>query len=172
MSALDRTPLNTNYLQPTKFLLSFDRITTTQYFCQSANIPGMSLPSITVNTPGFDYHAVGDKMQYNEFRIKFNINEDLLSWKEIHNWFRSIASPEGTSERNRLTDIQSKKTSFKNYSDATLTALSALNNVTLNVRFFNLFPISLSDINFDTASSANEIMTGEAVFMYDYFNFN
>ena len=169
MTALNRTPLNTNYLQPTKFLLTIDRITTTQYFCQTANIPGMSISQIKVDTPGLDIYVAGDKLSYNEFKIKFNIDEEILSWKEIYNWFYSIASPEGTIERNRLTALQNKKSVLPNYSDATLTILTALNNPSINVRFYNMFPVSLSDITFDTTSSADDILTGEAVFVYEYF---
>ena len=43
MTVLTRAPQNTNYLQPSKFLLSFDRMPTVQYFCQEVNLPGVSM---------------------------------------------------------------------------------------------------------------------------------
>jgi len=46
MTAITRSPENTNLLQPTKFLLTFDRIRATQYFCQSVNLPGVSLGEV------------------------------------------------------------------------------------------------------------------------------
>jgi len=174
MSALGRTPQNTNLLQPTKYLLVFDRISTTQYFCQSLNIPGISLGEVTINSQGMDIHSPGNKLSYNEFNINFIVDEQLESWKQLYNWFQSIASPLGTDERNRLSSLQNQytpDTRFKNFSDSTLTILSALNNPIMRVQFTNMFPLTLSDINFDTAQSADDIITASASFRYEYFEF-
>jgi hypothetical protein len=55
------------------------------------------------------------------------------------------------------------------YSDATLTILSALNNPIARVEFVNMFPVSLSDIYFDTKQSADDIITADATFVFDQF---
>jgi hypothetical protein len=173
MTALSRTPENTNILQPTKFLLTFDRIGSTTYFCQSVNLPGVSLGQAPINTPMLDYFAPGNKLIYNQLNVDFLVDEKLDTWRQLYSWFQSIASPESFDERNRLSDIQNKiKTkNLKSYSDATLTLLSALNNPILRVQFINLFPISLSDIQFDTKMSAEDVVMGTATFVYDYFKF-
>jgi hypothetical protein len=171
MSAITRTPQNTNYLQPTKFLLTFGRIPTVQYFCQSVNIPGVNLGQAPLNFPGVDVYAPGNKITYNQLSVNFTIDESLKSWSELHSWFRSIASPEGTDERNRLSAEQSNRTTGpKAYSDATLTILSALNNPVARIHYYNVFPITLSDVLFDTKQSADDILTADAVFLFDYFN--
>jgi len=172
MSVLTRIPTNTNYLQPTKFLLSIDRIPNTQYFCQTANIPGVSLGQATVNTPRLDFQVAGTKLTYNEFNVRFNIDENIQGWRDIYTWFLAIASPEGTQQSNSLTELTSKRNVLKNYCDGTLTILSALNNSLINVRFINMFPVSLSDINFDTSSSAETILTATVTFRYEYFKFD
>jgi hypothetical protein len=91
----------------------------------------------------------------------------------MYNWFRSFSSPDGTEERNRLTEIQNAyKTVPKPwYSDATLTILNNLNNPTVRVRFTNMFPVSLSDLNFDTKMSADDIVTADVNFVYEQFTF-
>ena len=172
MTALTRTPQNTNYLQPTKFIMAFDRIPNVQYFCQSVNIPGMQLGAAPLNFPGLDVNAPGTKMMYNQLAMTFTVDEPMKSWQDLHSWFRSIASPAGTDERNRLAALQSRRTTgTKSYSDATLTVLSALNNPLFRVRYYNCFPISLSDIQFDTEMSADDIITSDAIFLFDYFDF-
>lgn len=172
MTVLTRSPENTNNLQPTKFLLTFDRIKTVQYFCQSANIPGMTLGQTTINTPTLDIYSPSTKMSYNHFTVDFTVDEKLKSWQELHAWFRAIASPEGFDERNRLKALQNQYSTKKtSYSDGVFTTLSALNNPIVRIQFFNLFPISLSDINFDTKLSADTIITASATFVYDYFDF-
>jgi hypothetical protein len=57
------------------------------------------------------------------------------------------------------------------YSDATLTVLSALNNPILRVEFTNMFPVSLSDIYFDTKQSADDVISADATFVFDQFKF-
>ena len=171
MSVLNRTPENTNLLQPTKFLVSFSRIPEVTYFCQEANIPGISLPALTLSSPGLDYHVVGNKLTFNMFTIRFLVDESVESWKNIYYWLYSIASPKGTEERSMLTALQNQyneNEKFKNYSDAHLTVLSNLNNPILRVRLVGLFPVSLSDIQFDSTLSADNIITSEATFSVKY----
>jgi hypothetical protein len=173
MNALTRTPKNTNLLQPTKYLLTFDRIPTVQFFCQSANIPGINLGQAQLNTPTLDVFAPGNKISYNPFNIRFLVDETLTGWRELHNWYRSIASPESYDERKRLSGLQTKLQTKRPsaYSDATLTILSSLNNPILRVQFINVFPITLSDIIFDSTQSADDVISADGLFMFDYFNF-
>lgn len=174
MTALTRLPQNTNYLQPSKFLLTFDRLGDVQYFCQTINIPGVNLGQAPFNTPMLDVFVPDRKMIYNPLSIHFTIDESLNGWQQLHAWFRSIASPTSFDERNRLTSLQNANktsSSLNSYSDATLTILSALNNPILRVKFYNVFPITLSDILFDTTQSADDIITADCVFTFDYFDF-
>jgi len=174
MTALSRLPQNTNYLQPSKFLLTFDRLGDVQYFCQTVNIPGVNLGQAPFNTPMLDVFVPDRKMIYNPLSIHFTIDESLNGWQQLHAWFRSIASPTSFDERNRLTSLQNASktsSSLNSYSDATLTILSALNNPILRVKFYNVFPITLSDILFDTTQSADDIITADCVFTFDYFDF-
>ena len=172
MSALNRTPQNTNLLQPTKYLLVFDRLPTVTFFCQSVNIPGINLGQAPLQTPTLDIFAPGNKITYNPFNIHFLVDEKLLSWQELHTWFRSIASPASYDERKKLQSLVPQKGNKPSYySDATLTVLSSLNNPILRVNFYNMFPITLSDIIFDSSQSADDIISADSTFMFDYFDF-
>ena len=175
MTAITRTPNNTNFLQPTKFILTFDRIPTVQYFCQNANIPGVSISGANFATPLRDIPIAGNKLEYNEFNIKFIINEDISSWIELYNWFRSIAAPTSLSDRTNQNTLQTKSLKIPEkqpnyYSSATLTIMSALNNPINKVSYYRMYPVSLSDINFDTTLSAETIITADATFRYEYFD--
>ena len=172
MSALTRSPANTNLLQPTKYLVTIDRIPTVKYFCQTANIPGVTIGTAEYSTPFLDMYAPGTKMAYSPFDMKFLVDEDLKGWREIHDWFRSIAAPTGFDERNYITGRDTRKTgkSLLNYSDITLTVLNALNNPVVRIQFINAFPTTLSDIEFDTSASADDILTATTSFTYEYFD--
>jgi hypothetical protein len=173
MNVLTRTPQNTNLLQPSKYLITFDRIGSTQYFCQSVNLPGVSVGQAPINFPSLDVYAPGNKIAYNNFNIEFIVDEELKTWQQMYNWFLSFASPEGTDDRNLKTEIQNnyKRQQKKEYSDATLTILSALNNPILRIEFTNMFPVSLSDVIFDTKLSADDIVTADVTFVYESFKF-
>ena len=86
MTVLSRTPQNTNYLQASKFILSFDRIPTVQYFCQEANLPGVTMSKAPINTPLLDIYSPGNKLNYSPFNIEFTVNEGATDWQELYNY--------------------------------------------------------------------------------------
>jgi hypothetical protein len=93
MSALSRTPENTNPLQSSKFILAFERLPTVQYFCQEANLPGVTLGSTVFPTPLRDVPIAGNKLSYSEFNITFIVDEQLQSWNELYKWLLAIGAP-------------------------------------------------------------------------------
>jgi hypothetical protein len=167
MTAINRAPENTNLLQPTKFLLTFDRIRATQYFCQSVNLPGVSLGEVNRATPFLDMYSPGTKLTYSPLDVEFLVDEELQSWKNIYDWFTSIADPDGFEKRNGSKELQNNK----HFSDATLTILSGLNNPVLRIQYTNLFPLSINDIVFDTTQSADTIITARATFRYQSYKY-
>lgn len=170
MSALTRTPANTNLLQPSKFILAFNRLPTVQYFCQEANLPGVTVGSVEYNTPLLDIHVVGNKLSYSEFTIKFMVDEKIASWNELYKWMLAIASPKSLADRAKYKELLNQYTNEPSlYSDATLTVMSALNNPLVRINFVRMFPISVSDINFDVQQSSDTVITASATFRYEYF---
>jgi hypothetical protein len=167
MSALTRSPENTNLLQPTKFLLVFSRIGTVQYFCQSVNIPSIKLGEIVRATPFLDMYSPGTKLDYSLLDIEFIVDEELQTWKNLYNWFTSIADPNGFEKRAYKEELQRNEY----FSDATLTILSSLNNPILRIQFRNLFPLTMGDINLDTKLSADNIVTVSASFRYESYTY-
>ena len=92
MTVLNRNPRNTNILQPTKFLLTFERIRSTTYFCQTVKIPGVTLGEVNRSSPFLDMYSPGTKLTYNALNITFYIDEELISWKNLQNWFHHLIS--------------------------------------------------------------------------------
>ena len=167
MTVFNRNPQNTNPLQASKFLLSFSRISDVQYFCQEVNIPGVSLGEVDRVTPFLDMYSPGTKLSYDPLVITFIIDEELQSWKNLYDWFISIADPDGFEKRDGSLELQKNK----KFSDATLTVLSALNNPVLRIEYTNVFPLTLSDIQFDTKASADNIITCTATFRYQSYKY-
>jgi len=171
MTALNRTPSNTNFLQPSKFILAFNRLPTVQYFCQEANIPGVSVGGTEFNTPFTDVPIAGSKISYGDFTVSFIVDEQIQSWSELYKWFLAIAAPTSLQDRTRYNQEQNQYTAKASYySDATLTVMSALNNPLVRINFHRMYPVNISDIKFDTQQSADTIITASATFKYEYFD--
>ena len=151
-------PENTNFLQPTKYVLTFPEVPDMIYFCQKANIPGVSLGQAIQETPNLDLFHSGTKISYNTFDVTFLVNEDLSAWTTIYNWMKDLSSVETTYTKRKEGRKQ-----------AVLTVMSNQNNPKLRVKLMNLFPTSLSDLEFDTTLSAEEHITATVSFRYDWF---
>ena len=148
-------PENTNFLQPTKFLLTFAPVSDATFFCQKVNVPGVQVNELPRQVPNIDLYTAGTRITYGTLDINFLVNENLSSWKIIHDWLR-----DNTIEQ---------KYRYKNV-DATLTVLSNLNNPKIRVKYSNVFPISLGDLEFDTTLSAENHISSTASFRFDYYN--
>lgn len=157
---------NINYFIPTGFNFIIDRIPNVNFFCQSVNLPGVNLGTVTINTPFKDYPLAGDKVEFNEFRISFVVDEELKNWIEIYNWIIGLGFP---SDFGQYSDL---KKSHPNgiYSDANLFILSSHKNVQHKVVFQNIFPVSLSDIDMNSISSDTTTTIADVSFAYTIYN--
>jgi hypothetical protein len=155
---------NSNLLQTTKFRLVFNRIPNVEYFLTEVNLPGVSLPRNVQPTPFRDRPVPGDKLDWEELRLVFNVDENLKNWQELYNWIRGLGKPTNFGEYSKI------KKESNVYSDAVLMPLSSHNNVTYKIHFKDAWPQNLSGIRWTTQGSANEPIISEAVFQYLYYD--
>jgi len=171
---ISTNPTNTNLAQASKFLLSFERLPYLTYFCSKVNIPGINSGTATQQTPFIDRPVPGDKMIYTPLEITFLLDEPLWSWTTIQDWIKGITFPENFAQYKNLSNQQRIQLQVKNstpqYSDATLTVFSNKNNPILTVNFTDVFPISISSIQFDTAQPATDVMKADATFRFTNFD--
>lgn len=177
MTALNRNPPNTNLLQSTKYRVTFDRLPGATYFCQAANVPGVSLTEIPRQTPFIDLYAPGEKMIYDTFNITFLIDEDMRAWTEIHDWIRGMTFPTDFQEYmnlDRQANIPYVRGRAKNkpqYSSGIMTVYSNKNNPSFRIKFVDLFPTSLSSVLFSGQDSADNIAMADATFRFSYYEY-
>lgn len=165
-------PADTNLLQASKFLLTFDRLPYSSYFCTKVNIPGINVQELNQDTLFQNAPIPGNRVRYEPLEITFLIDEPMWAWTTIQDWLKGISFPE-SFEQYRNLSLQKKlqiSTDQPQYSDATLTVLSNKNNPILTVQFSLMFPISLGGINFDTGLDATHIITGTASFKYTNYD--
>ena len=121
MAESSRQPKNLNYFIPTGFKFMIDKIPNVNFFCQSCNLPGLSAGQFLQVTPLRDMPIAGDKVQMNELRVRFVIDEELQNWLEIYNWIKTITFPDN-QEQYKQENV---------YSDGMLTLLTSNKNCLL-----------------------------------------
>lgn len=177
MGALERNPSNRDILQSTKFKLNFMRLPGLTFFCQTVNLPGISLTEVMRNTPFVDLYVPGEKAIYDTLNTTLLIDEDLRDWEAIHDWIRAMTFPKEFEEyakmKSQFKDVVSRGPGAKlppQYTDASLTLYTNKNNPNIRIQFKDLFPTTLGGIQFSALDSAENIITCDCSFRYTYYN--
>lgn len=173
-----RNPSNRDILQSTKFKLNFTRLPGLTFFCQTANLPGISLTEIIRPTPFVDLYQPGEKAIYDTLNVTMLVDEDLKDWEAIHDWLRAMTFPKEFEEYAKM-DANFRDTKIMRggagklppqYADATLTIFTNKNNANIRVMFKDCFPTTLGGIQFSSLDSAENIITTDVSFRYSYYN--
>lgn len=174
MTALTRNPANPNLLHPNKFQLNFSRCPNLQYFCQSVSVPGISLSEAIITNPFVDIYAPGEKAVYDLLNVTFYVDEDLQTWKEIHDWIRAMTFVKEYAEYRELGNLndytRQSRSSTPQYSDAMITLLSSANNPNIRFKFYDVFPVSLSTFIMSSTDTPENIITADVSFRYSYYD--
>ena len=157
-------PTNSSFLQSTKYTFIIPNLPFARYFCQSINLPGVASNEIEVPTPFSNTYRHPTKMSFEPFSISFLIDEDIKVWEETYKWIVSLTRPESYNQY-----IKNKDKDASPYQDGVLTINTNANIPNIRVKFKNVFPVSLSGIQFGTMNSADTTSTADLTFRYDLF---
>ena len=132
MASLANQPKNMNPLADVQFKFDIAALPNTSFFIQTVSLPGITLIPAEIGTPqrqGFA-RSTGT-ISYEELSMTFLVDEYLKNWMEIYNWI--ISEP--------------------TYTSGVLTILSSSMNPSIEAHFKQLFPISLSALDFDSTTA-------------------
>lgn len=171
MTALSRNPENQNRLLANKFTLNFSRLPNMQFWCQSVNIPGISLSEVITENPFLGNWSPGEKAVYDILTVTFIVDEDILAWKEIHDWIRAMTFPQRFQEYRDLRKLHPFADKvFPQFSDAAITLLTSANVPQYRFKFYDVFPTTLSPILLNSQSGPDEVVTADATFRYSLYD--
>jgi len=160
---------NRNFLSPGGFRFTLAKYPKIAYFCQSANIPAISVGELTQPTP-FRPIPFEGVLSYQTLSLRFLVDEDLENYLIIHNWMRGLGVPEKFKERQELIDSQTNNFAQgigdKEFADGTLTVLNSNFQPNFNIVFKDMFPIALNTLEFDAALSDTEYFNSVVEFNY------
>ena len=167
------SPSNKNFLSPVGFKFVIGRTPNVDYFCQSASIPPVEIGSKENQTPVKDYEIPGDKMTFGDLNLSFLVNEDLDNYYEIYKWLKGLTTPKHQEEfyqyLNTVNEKGRPKDFDKQMSDARLLILNSNYNAISIVNFFNIFPTSLSTLEFDASATDINYFTAQVNFKYTLY---
>lgn len=149
---------NRNFLAPNGFKLSLINFPKVAFYCQSANIPGISINDITVPTPFRDYPVAGTETGYDDLTIKFLVDEDMTNYCTIHSWIKRTGLAETYD-----TSINPDE------SQGILEILNSNWRANITVEYDDLFPVSLTTLEFDSTETNVEYLVAQATFKYKIY---
>ena len=183
-----REPSVLDYASPVQFRFKCSKLPTVEFFCQSANIPGISIGSASMPTGLKDIPIPGEKVSYQDLAISFLVDENLNNYKEIHDWIIALGFPQNHTQFADLqaagadrypgstsgaivpeTNIAVPLAEGGTYSDATLTVLNSKNIAVTEIRFDNIFPTSLGALSYDVQASDVNYLQSTVDFSYMYY---
>jgi hypothetical protein len=153
---LDRYPQYLNPLLPTYYRFSIARLPKVSFFCQNASLPTITMSEVIMPTP-FVQISRPSKMEFDELSIGFVVDENMGNWLEIYNWMRSVTNVENYDEfRPTNTHV----------STANLIILNSKKNPKMNVTFNDIYPRSLTSIDFSSSVIDPEPFVATCTFKY------
>jgi len=170
---------NRNFLSPTGFHFTVIRAPKVSYFGYQINVPGLDLGVVEQNNYLSQIPRPGENISFGDLSLTFLVDEDLENYMEIQNWMRGIGFPESLDQ---IYDWQKKDViskypnNYKNeselnlYSDGTLAIYNSADNPNFKVVFQNLFPYSLSPLQFDSQVGDVQYLSATVNFKYTIYN--
>ena len=186
-----------DYATSTQWRLAFNRVPKTTWFCTAANVPGITLGEASYPTPMADTYLTGDKLTFDTLNITFIVDEELQNYRELWDWLVGIGSPKthasftevlskgdgittnlsavGSGDRLSPRDaavIEASPSEGNLYSDGTLIIHNSKNIPKVEVNFKDMFPTSLSSLEYTQDATDIEYFKATVSFRYMYYEFN
>ena len=129
----------------------------------------------------------GDDLTFDNLEISFLVDEKLTNYRELHQWLVGIGFPKVRSQfssfKSENSDVFPTGSQVKGettstgvatgtqsmFGDATLTVMTSKNNPIMEVRFSDLYPVSLSALQFDQQLTDTTYLTATCTFTYKLY---
>ena len=191
-NAYSRQPTKFDYASPTQFKFQLLKLPKVEYFCTSVNIPGVTLSNVDIATPLKSIPVPGTILNYGDLEMSFLVDENLENYREIHGWLTGLGFPRDHNQAKTLVDAAKDRfpTGGKSdaitdagkvtgspmplgpvFSDATLNVLTSKNTANIEVRFSDMFPVSLSALNFNQQAADVDYLSASVTMKYKIYEF-
>ena len=113
----------------------------------------------------------GEKLSYGDFTLRFLVDENLENYTAVHNWLTGLGFPETPQQfKTKITDEEGQRDFKEQFCDGSLSILNSNFRTIARVKFSDLFPTSITSLEFDATENDINFFTAEASFKYTVYN--
>jgi len=160
---------NRNYMSPIGFLFTLARYPKVSFFSNVATIPAITLGGAEQAQYLKQIMHPGTRVEFGELPIEFLVDEDMLNYTTISNWMYGLGFPESMAQFDKYVKNEDGQTDLKlQYTDATLAILNSNYNEIALVKFWDLYPTSLSALEFNAKEDDINYLTATVTFNFLY----
>ena len=170
-SAFGKQIQNRNFLSGVAFKFNLAKFPKVDFFSNSARIPELSLELATQASYLKNIDVPGERLTFGDFTLRFLVDENMENYISIYTWLRGLGFPETTQQ---FADLNKDKDGLRDpkqaFCDGTLSILNSNYREVAKVKFNDLFPTSLTSLDFDATNTDVQYFTAEATFKYTIYN--
>ena len=169
-SAFGKQIANRNFLSGVGFKFNLTKFPKVDFFSNSARIPELNLELTTQASYLKNIDIPGERLTYGDFTLRFLVDENMENYQSIYNWLTGLGFPETTKEfAEIIKDKDGQRDPKEAFCDGTLRILNSNYREVGKVKFNDLFPVSLTSLEFDATSTDVQFFTAEATFKYTLY---
>ena len=170
-SAFAKQISNRNFLSGVGFKFNLAKFPKVDFFSNSARIPELNLELARQASYLKNIDIPGERLTYGDFTLRFLVDENMENYISVYNWLKGLGFPESTQEfRDLTTDKDGIRDPKEAFCDGTLRILNSNYREVAKVKFKDLFPTSLTSLDFDATNTDVQFFTAEATFKYTIYN--
>ena len=161
---------NRNFLSGVGFKFNLTKFPKVDFFSNSARIPELNLELTQQASYLKNIDVPGERLSYGDFTLRFLVDENMENYHSIYDWLTGLGFPETTKEfAEIIKDKDGQRDPKEAFCDGTLRILNNNYREVGKVKFNDLFPISLTSLEFDATNTDVQFFTAEATFKYTLY---
>ena len=169
-SPFSKQVANRNFLSGVGFKFNLTKFPKVDFFSNSARIPELNLELTTQASYLKNIDIPGERLSYGDFNLRFLVDENMENYQAVYSWLTGLGFPETTKEfAEIIKDPDGQRDPKEAFCDGTLSILNSNYREVGKVKFNDLFPISLTSLEFDATNTDVQYFTAEATFKYTLY---
>ena len=169
-SAFGKQIQNRNFLSGVAFKFNLAKFPKVDFFSNSARIPELSLELTRQPSYLKNIDVPGERLSFGDLTLRFLVDENMENYLSVYEWLTGLGFPETTKEFADLIKDSDGQTDPKEaFCDGTLRILNSNYREVAKVKFNDLFPVSLTSLDFDATNTDVQFFTAEATFKYTLY---
>ena len=170
-SAFGKQIANRNFLSGVAFKFNLAKFPKVDFFSNSARIPELSLELARQSSYLKNIDVPGERLTFGDFTLRFLVDENMENYLSVYNWLKGLGFPEsGKQFKDITTDSDGIRDPKEAFCDGTLSILNSNYREVAKVKFNDLFPVSITSLDFDATNTDVQYFTAEATFKYTIYD--